>query len=254
LPKPTNLSSRSYTIALRHCATENEKPALHQNRAIANLRLDIFDAALADASRSSLEAELPEKAQYRAAMALYGLSRYDECRERLEALLNRYPDNPAAREKLLAVEQRLREQQTGEYDFKAMQEQVRAGRRHLDIATYSKPVIVKEAPGKGRGLFTTEAVKAGTLLLCEKAFAYGAAADDESGGVLITAGSGSISLLMNKPTKDVIAGMQPAVISSVVQKMFRNPSLAPTITDLDCGSYEPVKDAGLVDGQLVVDR
>lgn len=43
----------------------------------------------------------------------------------------------------------------------------------MDRATYIGPVAVRECAIKshGRGLFTTKAVEAGELLLCEKAFA-----------------------------------------------------------------------------------
>jgi hypothetical protein len=127
-----------------------------------------------------------------------------------------------------------------------MHEQVRSGNRHLDVATYSKPVIVKESPGKGLGLFTAEAVKAGTLLLCEKAFSYCAAAENESGG---TTGSALVNLHANS----VIFGTQPDLITSIAQKTFRNPSLASTVADLHCESYECVHEVGPTDGQPLID-
>ena len=41
----------------------------------------------------------------------------------------------------------------------------------MDAATYLGPIEVQGSDGKGRGLFATRDVKAGELLLCEKAFA-----------------------------------------------------------------------------------
>ncbi len=241
-----NLLCHSYTIALRQSISANEAQTLHQNRAMANLRLDCFDAALADASHSLQGETKSEKALYRAAMALYGLRRYEESRAVLETLLETYTDSVAARDRLVLVQQRLREQATGDFDFKGMHEQVRSGPRHLDIATYSKPVIVKESPGKGLGLFTVEAVKAGTPLLCEKAFSYCAAAEKEPGET-------TASALVNLHANSVIFGTQPDLITSIVQKTFRNPSLAPVVADLHCGSYERVQVDGPVDGQPVID-
>ena len=51
---------------------------------------------------------------------------------------------------------------------------------HLDRATYIGSVEVRKCAIEscGRGLFTTKAVKAGELLLCEKAFATAFASND----------------------------------------------------------------------------
>jgi hypothetical protein len=59
------------------------------------------------------------------------------------------------------------------YDFETISKEVSKVRPpHLDHATFVGLVEVKTSPGRGRGLFTTKAVKAGELLLCEKAFAH----------------------------------------------------------------------------------
>lgn len=60
----------------------------------------------------------------------------------------------------------------------------------LDHATYIGPVEIREAAGKGRGLFVTEAVKLGDLLLCEKTSTH--AYDSE-----IDAGNSKVTLLIN---------------------------------------------------------
>jgi hypothetical protein len=56
-----------------------------------------------------------------------------------------------------------------------MREHVKIGDFHLGNATYGKPVTVGPSHERGLGLFMVEPVKAGTLLLCEKADAYEAA-------------------------------------------------------------------------------
>jgi hypothetical protein len=69
---------------------------------------------------------------------------------------------------------RLQEIATGQYDFPALLREVERMKwqPRLDHATHVGPVEVRMCKDKsvGRGLFVTKDVKAGDLLLCEKAF------------------------------------------------------------------------------------
>jgi hypothetical protein len=225
--------------------------------------MESFDAALEDASTACAGTKPPEKALYRAATALYHLGRYDECFVRREQLLREYPDADADRGEIQYVGQRLHERATGEYDFRRMYDVIRAGGRHVDMATFAGPVAVKTSTGRGRGLFTTRAVKAGELLLCEKAFAYCSADDPDSSHGTSTAQSASsssppqppagIGVLISLHYDLVTIGKQPDVITTAIQKIFRNPSLGPTFTSLHSGSYKSVDAPQLVDGHPVVD-
>ncbi|KFY06444.1 hypothetical protein V491_08625, partial [Pseudogymnoascus sp. VKM F-3775] len=101
------------------------------------------------------------------AEAFYNLARYDECIE----LLGKIPEPDSAF--LERAKTRLAEQQTGDYDFRNIYSELsKLNPPTVDRATYIGPVDIRVSPGKGRGLFTTRAVKAGELLVCEKAFAY----------------------------------------------------------------------------------
>lgn len=113
----------------------------------------------------------------------------------------------------------------------------------LDHATYIGPVVVKEASSYGRGLFTTKDVKAGDLLLCEKAFGY-AFADPEH--------KRYVTMVINMGTNQQWFGTQTELIRAIAQKMYSNPSLASAITDLHAGAYESA-DVAEVDGKPVVD-
>lgn len=67
---------------------------------------------------------------------------------------------------------RIQEQATGDYDDVGLFRQVqRDGLRRLDVADYIGPVEVAEYPGMGRGYRTTRDVKAGEMLVVEKALA-----------------------------------------------------------------------------------
>lgn len=146
------------------------------------------------------------------------------------------------------VNHRLTEQKHGHYDFRAMYEATKVSPLYLDHATHIGPVEIKASEGRGRGLFTTRAVEAGELLLCEKAFAH-CYADTTDGS---QSSSSKISLLMNVHTNRMVIGTQGDLIQNVVQQLLRNPSLTPAFTSLYHGSYEPVE-ATHVDEAPVVD-
>lgn len=133
------------------------------------------------------------------------------------------------------VQERLREQQTGQYDFHRMYKQARATPPLIDCGTYTVPVEIRDSPGKGRGVFTTRKVLAGELLVCEKAFGYiyGGKDHPDSRG---------------KTVLDVHADL----VTQMVQKMFHNIEDARLVGDLYHGDYDAVSSCE-VDGKPVVD-
>jgi hypothetical protein len=199
-------------------------------------------------------------------MAPYNLGRFEAFSSRHKLLPRDYPDNDAGRAQMQRVQQRVREQTSGEYDFRSMYNGVRAGSRHLDIATFADSVAVQPSPGRGRGLFTTRAVRAGELLLCEKAFVYCGGDNPRTSRTPLAAKSSSTSLSSNAPSplsgtcvpinlpaNRVTIGKQADVITSAIRKVFQNPSLGPKFMSLHSGSYESVDAPGLMDGQPEVD-
>lgn len=84
-----------------------------------------------------------------------------------------YPSNVAAKCELTRAINRLAEQENGRYCFKQLYvEATKLRPLHLDHSIYVGPVFIRALGSRGRGLFTIEAVKAGDLLLCEKAFVH----------------------------------------------------------------------------------
>jgi hypothetical protein len=164
----------------------------------------------------------------------------------LELLRTKFPNNEQALAVLERARRRCLEQDNGDYNFKLLQAEAKKLRPpQLDHATYIGPVETRKTKKKGRGLFVTRAVKAGDLLLCEKAFAhaYATESDDESS---------RITLLMNPQTNQAFMGGQADLITIIAQKLFRNPSVAPSFTTLYHGDYETANTA-MVDGQPIVD-
>ncbi len=234
----------SYTRALRCSSTPEETQTIRLNRALAFLKTRQHDAALSDVESTTTAADKPaEKALYRKAEALYGLQQYRECCEVLKELRLEYPDNMAAKSQLTQAISRLKEHINGKYQFQQLHDEAASAKPpHLDHASYIGPVRIQASGSRGRGLFTTKAVKAGDLLFCEKAFTH-AFLDKEGGrGGTILIG------LDNGGTM----GSQSDLIDMTVQKLHRNPCLMPIITDLHHGSYQPV-DATHIDGEPVVD-
>jgi hypothetical protein len=136
-----------------------------------------------------------------------------------------------------------------EVDFKSYYEEISSARPpHLDHATFSGPVIIKESPGRGRGLFTTRDVKVGELLLCEKAFAHCYAAPQHES----PEGSSKTSVLINTHTNRITLGTQSDLLTDIVQKLYKNPSLLPKFNELYHGSYKPV-DISVCDGEPIID-
>jgi tetratricopeptide (TPR) repeat protein len=248
---PTSLTlvyAYRYTTALAYASVDdNERCAIRLNRAMAYLKCEYYEHALADASSIPADGKQPEKGLYRAGTALYKLGRFDECQRRLEGLLAEYPDNKPGQELLARVQRRIHEQQSGDFDFNAMYEQVNRGQRELDFATYIGPIAIKEAGQRGRGLFTTEAVKAGQLLLCEKPFVYCPPAIES------TTSAAHLNVIAIPSEFKGLLGAEGEIVTLALQKSFRNPSAAVDTTKLYCGTYKPSTVEGLVDEQPVVD-
>ena len=234
-----------YTYALRQPARANEIEIIKRNRSLAFLKTKQFDAALSDTGFPNFGPNPTEKALFRAAEALYYLERFSECSKVLELLRTNFPHNKQALVVLDRARSRSLEQNTGAYDFKQLQAEAKKLRPpHLDHATYIGPIEIKHTESKGRGLFVTKAVKAGELLLCEKAFSHAYASEGD--------GSSKITLLLNLETNQGFMGAQANLIKLIVQKLYRNPSVAPAFTTLYHGTYEGVSTPA-VDTEPIVD-
>ncbi|KAK5050943.1 hypothetical protein LTR84_003502 [Exophiala bonariae] len=228
-----------YTKALEGCPTAEEAQILRLNRALAFIKSKHFDGALSDLDSASKIQKPNEKALFRNASALYGLERYRDCCETLKTLCLEYPKNGEARAELTRAINRLAEQKYGRYSFSQLYKKVSIdGPRLLDQATFIGPICVKAAGFRGRGLFTTKPVKTGELLLCEKAFAYAPKTQVDVAISILSPGYGIAT--------------EEKLTTVVVQKLYRNPSLIPAITDLHHGSYKPV-DVAEVDGTPIID-
>jgi hypothetical protein len=223
---------------------------IKRNRSLAYLNTKQFDAALSDTGFPTFTSVPSDKALFRAAEALYNLERYPECCEVLEVLHTVFPDNKQASEVRSRAQSRALEQRTGQYNFMDLQAKAKKLQPpHLDAATYTGPVEVRQTKSKGRGLFVTKHVKPGDLLLCEKAFSHAHVSDNAADNV---SRSSRLTMLLNIETNQGFLGGQADLLQSVIQRLYHNPSLASAFTALYHGSYEAVTTSA-VDGEPVVD-
>ncbi|KFZ20117.1 hypothetical protein V502_03347 [Pseudogymnoascus sp. VKM F-4520 (FW-2644)] len=239
-----------YSDALAQPTSADEADTIKRNRSLSFPRTKQFDAALSDTGFPNFGENAPEKAIFRAGEALYNLRRFDECCEVLAILCRLYPLNALARASSDRAQIRLREQKTGEFNFKLLQAEAKKLRPpHLDHVTYIGPIEARQTASKGRGLFVTKSVKAGDLLLCEKAFAHCYAPEESEAE---KSGKSNISILMNTETNTAFMGTQADLLKSIVQKMYHNPSVASAFTALHHGDYKGV-DTTTVDQMPIVD-
>ncbi|UPK97264.1 hypothetical protein LCI18_008199 [Fusarium solani-melongenae] len=236
------VAQRLYSTAIRVAKTPEEERLASLNRSLANLKLGRPEKALSDAIQGHDPAGPTEMSLFREVRALYELRDFDQCMVKIQLLAESYPDNKAVRSEMKRVEARLNERQKGEYNFTQMYKQAINDPPLIDCADFSAPVEVRSSPGRGQGLFTTKAVSAGDLLLCEKAFAYSHIREDDD----------STNLLMNLETQRMIVGGQAILLSQIIQKLFHNPESTRAFLDLYYGDYKPVT-VSECDGIPVVD-
>ncbi|KAL2832560.1 TPR domain protein [Aspergillus cavernicola] len=242
-----NSAIECYTQALNHSPTDDQRQALRLNLGLASLKTEQYDASIHHFEWVINAATLTEKALWSKSQALHHMRKYAERVEVLTALQLQHPTFAPASNVLPRATLRLEEQKHGKYSFRQLYREAKKLRPpHLDHVTFIGPVEVRQSGTKGRGLFTTKAVKAGDLLLCEKAFAH-AYVNTEN----IDTGQ-RMTLLINAENNTMTMGAQGDLIKMIVQRLYQNPSLASTITDLHHGLYEPTK-VTEVDGTPVVD-
>ena len=224
----------SLSQGITRADSEEDIHTLRSIRALAYLQIKRFDGALSDLEIASSIAPLTGKSLFRKSQALHGLTRWRACAKTLKDLCIKHPNEEEVQEKLKRIINRIVEQSTGKYSFKQLYAEVEELKLpYLDHATYTGPVEVRPSSTGGRGLFTTATVKAGDLLLCEKAFACAFYDDSIERDYQIT-------VLMTPEYKSMAIGMQTDLDQIIIQKLYRNPSLSPIITDLCHGSYDPV--------------
>lgn len=220
------------------------KRDLYRNRAGANLKLRKYNAARDDAYESmayseegkEIQLNLKVKAWYRAAHASYELQDYACCSKDLHHALSLNPADEAAKQELQRTVRRLEEQDTGNYDFEAMAGSVLNGKLRNDIASFLGRTAIR--PSKyGRGLFATQDIKAGELVMVEKGFAYSYETDDKT----------KKAVIVNPTTGRYCEGTHATLMVSSIQQLSRNHiNRTSELLDLHTGTYKKTNTKGAV--------
>jgi tetratricopeptide (TPR) repeat protein len=222
------LNLPSYSEALEVSEDAAFKAPIHTKRAGVNLILGRYDAAKADALASRTGGPQDWKAYFNAGRAAYGLCSYAESHTLLTKALDLNPTNANIQKEHARCEARLREEETGAYDFPAMQASLGPHAVHLDRGSFLRNTRVAESAHHGRGLFAARDLRAGDLVFVEKA------------------------TLM--PNQYEPARASAALYALMVRQLCDNPSLAGPVLGLYDAGYERSGEEGaIVDGVAVVD-
>lgn len=248
--KKYDLARQLYTRGLQLSESTDEMTRdLLRNRALANLYLGRYEEAEADARASIIEStetidsrgkSLNKKALYRAGRALYELRKFQEADEAFLGALELTPDDRDAMREHDRCSLRLQEQTCGKYDFKKMSKAAAKASR-LDHADFTCNTAVRTAGNRGRGLFAAKDIKAGDLILCEKAFQA------------VFRSECKVYLTTNINTERGHIGCGADLLFRTIEKLRCNPSAASRFLDLYDGGYQPKCPPTLVDNTTVVD-
>ncbi|KAI2623227.1 hypothetical protein GGR54DRAFT_597149 [Hypoxylon sp. NC1633] len=205
---------------------------LSRNRAHVNLLLNQLDEAKSDAIASLTGREDPRskdldsKAYFRAGSAAYNLGQYKDAKSFFNEQLKLTPENKTAVAYLRNIEARLREQETGVYNFKKIKAGLSRSSPRVGAASFVSNTEVKDSPRRGRGLYATRDIPAGEITMCEKAFCVVWGHESEA----LTA--------MTYDVRDDKIRVSPVSLSkSIVQKLLTNPSQIEKVMDL-YGDYQ----------------
>ncbi|THY85221.1 hypothetical protein D6C92_08965 [Aureobasidium pullulans] len=230
---------RCYTRAL--AATEADavdlKRDIYRNRSQASLRLGHYDATISDAfwaltNEQDQASKIKDaKAHFRRGLANYRLGHFSSALRSLSQALELSPSDKQVIAEKTKTEKRLGEQNGGVYDFAEIIEEVTKNGFVADRASFTSKTEVRESAEYGRGLFATQAISMGDLILCEKAFVV--AHETVSG------------------TKN----SSPALWRSCIEKVTDNPSLGRGLFNLYAGEPLPSTPTSIpiIDGKPIVD-
>ena len=225
------LNADRYNTALSLKPTTHQTRIIRHNRTAVLLKLQCYDAVLEDTQHLLKHGPIKESALIRAVEAAYGLQQYDVCQSYLAVLKGQFPACAEHGLWTCKVGDRLEEKMHGTYDFTYLWKHPPTSEEPcVDFATYIGPMEARETESRGRGLFTTKPVKAGELLLCEKAFSAKMPESPQSRkrGCFVISSRETV-LTMNYAAF--------AVRTDIVQKLERNPSLRASFEHLYDGGY-----------------
>jgi hypothetical protein len=140
---------------------------------------------------------------------------------------------------------RIKEQESGYYDFKTLKASLLSKSSRVDVANFTSNITIAPSPGRGRGLFATRDLHTGDVILAEKSFC-----------VVFGEEGGALSAMTYDLRDDRVRVFPAGLCRAVVQKLLDNPSQVAKVMDLygdyRCPEIEK-KGGGDGEGEEVVD-
>jgi tetratricopeptide (TPR) repeat protein len=235
------------------------KNDLHRNKAYVEVLLGLYDAAKTDALASLLyqpddkSKELDCKAFYRAGRAMYELADYQAAKAMFDRCLQLLPQDTDGLRELKRTVCRITEEQHGHFDFKAMSENITSTKDfRAKQASYVRRTEIRQTEDRGKGLFATQPIACGDIVLCEKAFVA------ERPPWLKP--QKMENFIVSPSSKHVFLGGHAETWFATVRKVFNNPSLASSLLDLCAHSdynshvaHQQATPVSMVDGLPIID-
>ncbi|KAL4423357.1 hypothetical protein ABPG77_004288 [Micractinium sp. CCAP 211/92] len=175
-------------------------PAL-ANAAAAHLELGQWEQSYTSAREAFCLKPSSVKARYRLARAMLHLRCYGPARDHLTALRQQMPNVKSVAD-LLRTAESLAAQGGGRFDMAAI---LKTNTQPAQLADWVGPIEVFASPEAGCGLRTTRAVKAGELLLVEKALAAA------------TSPSNSLELRIDMSSRSMNSGSQQQLAGQLLR-------------------------------------
>ncbi|THY32803.1 SET domain-containing protein [Aureobasidium pullulans] len=239
---------RCYERGLSFVVTDDTalKNDLHRNLSAAALQATQYDLAKTQALlsiSSDDDSDLhDDKALLRAGTASYKLGDFCTAKSMFERLLNISPSYEPGIQILEHTKDRLTEGKTGQYEFGAMT--IAAKNDFGEYGSFLRRTDIRPSKIAGRGLFATEDIRCGEIVLCEKAFT----AEPRP-----KSGPSKPAEMMDLHNNSKHIGSYAALFSATVRKIVDNPSLAHILDLHTDGTRESQKTIPLVDGLPAVD-
>ncbi|KAG9948288.1 SET domain-containing protein, partial [Aureobasidium melanogenum] len=215
-------ANRCYTKGLAALTTADNdlKSDLLRNRAQVRLSLGCYETAKVDAIASTEAGARRDeskhgKALYRAGRAAYELHDYKSAQDMFQQMLATLPSDQDGLRELKRTELRIHEAENGVFDFPAMLKKIsETADYRSEQASYLRRTSIRNAVGSSKGLFATENIFAGQIILCEKVFVASNTPKN----------SPALSVIINPTNNMGMHGSYAALWINTVRKSFHNPS------------------------------
>ncbi|KAK9774394.1 putative SET domain-containing protein [Seiridium cardinale] len=167
-------ATRLYTMALSVVTDDQLRSDLLRGRAQANICVGRFEQARHDALASMVPHQsksIDAEAFFRAGCASYQSNLFSQALEHFDACIKTGSagEHGGYQREQDRTRARLKEMETGEYDFERISTSLRPGSARVDAASFILNTEIKNFDYGKRGLIATKDMKMGDFILCEKA-------------------------------------------------------------------------------------